>query len=216
MLELLVAHVFLTAFRLIRADTVYRRSQDLAAGTARPRSFLPGRGTLTFFFETFFFETFFFETFFFATFFFETFFFEVFFLAAFFLATFFLETFFFATFFLATFFFAVFFLVARFFVTAFFLVTLRLLAAFLRAGFFFAVTFLRVALAFWRFLLAAFFAGIFDSCRIEKRRGLYMASSRMEAHFLADFRGDSGRTSGGGQPVPPRTLWYWAQSIACD
>ena len=47
-------------------------------------------------------------------------------------------------------------------------------AAFLRAGFFFAVTFLRVAVAFFRFLLAAFFAGIFGSCRIEKRAGLYI------------------------------------------
>ena len=111
---------------------------------------------------------------------------------AFFFVTFLLDAFFLATFFFETFFFAAFFLVARFFVTAFFLVALRLLAAFLRAGFFFADTFLRVAVAFLRFLLAAFLAGIFDSCRIEKRPGLYMACRRMEAYFSPKIRGNSG------------------------
>jgi hypothetical protein len=87
------------------------------------------------------------------------------------------------------FFVTVFFLVARFLVTAFFLVTLRLLAAFLRAGAFFADTFRRVAETFFRFLLAAFFAGIVDSCRLEKRRGLYIACPRMEAHSEPVFAG---------------------------
>jgi hypothetical protein len=62
-----------------------------------------------------------------------------------------------------------------------------LLAAFLRAGFFFAVAFRRVAETFFRFLLTAFFAGICGSCRVEKRRGLYIACRHMEAHFEALF-----------------------------
>jgi hypothetical protein len=52
----------------------------------------------------------------------------------------------------------------------------------LGAAFFFAVTLRRVIETFFRFLLAAFFAGIVDSCRLEKRRGLYIACPRMEAY----------------------------------
>jgi hypothetical protein len=105
-------------------------------------------------------------------------------------------------FFLLTFFVEAFFLLARFFVTVFFRVTLRLLAAFLEAALFFAVTLRRVAETFFRFLLAAFFAGIVDSCRLEKRRGLYMACRRMEAHSEPGgapvSRGGTGR-----RPAPP-------------
>jgi hypothetical protein len=124
---------------------------------------------------------------------------------AFFFDTFFLDAFLDA--FLATFFFAIFFLLTRFFfvaldldarflVTAFFLVTLRLLLALPGAGFFFAVTFRRVAETLFRFLLAAFFAGILDSCRLEKRRGLYIACRRMEAHSEPGGAPVSGRQNG--------------------
>jgi hypothetical protein len=37
-------------------------------------------------------------------------------------------------------------------------------------------------------LLAAFFAGIFDSCRGKKRRGLYIDCGRMEALFYCGNR----------------------------
>jgi len=36
-------------------------------------------------------------------------------------------------------------------------------------------------------LLAAFFAAIWNSCRIEKRAGLYMAYGSMEAYFFREF-----------------------------
>ncbi|MDH3266762.1 MAG: hypothetical protein OEM25_07340, partial [Gammaproteobacteria bacterium] len=52
----------------------------------------------------------------------------------------------------------------------------------------FAAVFLRETVAFFRFLLAAFFAGIWNSCRIQKRAGLYMAYGCMEAYFSRLFQ----------------------------
>ena len=69
-----------------------------------------------------------------------------------------------------------------FFLATFFL--LAFLAADLFLLTFFATAFLREAGAFFRFLLAAFLAAIVDSCRNEKRRGLYMAYASLEAHFF--------------------------------
>lgn len=87
-------------------------------------------------------------------------------LAAFFLANFFAD--FFVVFFFETFF------LARFFFNGFFLATLLLLT-------FLATAFLREAVTCFRFLLAAFFAAILNSCRTEKRAGLYIACGHMEA-----------------------------------
>jgi hypothetical protein len=85
---------------------------------------------------------------------------------------------------------AFFFGVGFFFFAAagFFLVTLRLLDAGFRAAAFRLAAFLFEAVAFFRFLLAVFFAGIFNSCRTEKRPGLYMAWTRREARFFQCFR----------------------------
>jgi hypothetical protein len=71
-----------------------------------------------------------------------------------------------------------------FFVGAFFALTLRfLLAAFLLAvDFRDAVVFLPVPARF-RFLLAAFFAGMFHSCRSEKNAELYIGCPNMEAYL---------------------------------
>ena len=66
---------------------------------------------------------------------------------------------------------------AAFFLTTFFLATFFLLA-------FFAGTFFREAVAFFCFLLAAFFAAMWNSCRIEKRPGLYIDGGCMEAYFF--------------------------------
>ena len=120
----------------------------------------------TFFLLGFFFETFFFDDFF------AGFFFEGFFL----LADFFFE--------------AVDFLDVRFFDGDFFRVTLRLLAAFFFEAAFFDATFFRDEVAFFRFLLAVLLAGISNSCRTEKRRGLYIACPCMEAHFSPVFGPD--------------------------
>ena len=79
-----------------------------------------------------------------------------------------------------------FFLVAVFLrvpVLDFFLVAELFREVALRGADFRAAAFLPVAAAFFRLLLAVFFAGIFNSCGTEKRRGLYMASSGMEARF---------------------------------
>ena len=67
---------------------------------------------------------------------------------------------------------AVFFRVAD---VVFFLVAVRFFEAFLLAPALRVAAFLPEAGAFFRCLLAVFFAGIFYSCRTEKRRGLYMA-----------------------------------------
>jgi hypothetical protein len=86
----------------------------------------------------------------------------------------------------ADFFGGAFFLVATFLrltVLAFFLVAVLFRDAVLRAAVFRAAAFLPVAAAFFRCLLAVFFAGIFNSCGTEKRRGLYMASPDREARF---------------------------------
>ena len=142
----------------------------LGAAFLRPTFWAAFR--LAFLVAGFFFTDFFFE----AAFFFAA---GFFFTAAFFFA----EAFFFeAGFFLeAGFFFAAaFFLLAG---AAFFLVTLRFLAADFLAAAFLAETFLRDAGAFFRFLLAVFFAGIFYSCRTEKRRGLYIDVASMEPLF---------------------------------
>lgn len=109
----------------------------------------------------------------------------------------FLLTFFFVGRFLATgflretaFFFA-------FFDAAFFLVTLAFLpVVFFRETAFFEAAFLRAVPAFLRFLLAVFFAGIFDSCRSEKNAGLYIGWGHMEAQF-----------PGLGRPAPPAAPW---------
>jgi hypothetical protein len=83
------------------------------------------------------------------------------------------------TFFLVAFFFATFLRAGAFLrLAAFFLATFFLVVAFL------LVTFLRDAVVFFRFLLAVFLAGIFDSCRGKKRPGLYIAGGRMEALFF--------------------------------
>jgi hypothetical protein len=104
-----------------------------------------------------------------------------------FFVAFFLTDFFDADFFAA--FFAGFFRAAGFFfddffVGAFFALTLRfLLAAFLLAvDFRDAVVFLPVPARF-RFLLAAFFAGMFHSCRSEKNAELYIGCPNMEAYL---------------------------------
>ena len=109
--------------------------------------------------------TFFLDTFFLVTFFLEAVFFAGFFLLIVFLLIFFLVTFFFATLFLLTFFLATFFLLTRF-----------------------DATFLREAVVFFRVFLAAFFAGIWYSCRIEKRAGLYIDGGSMEAYFFREYR----------------------------
>ncbi|MCH8117119.1 MAG: hypothetical protein IIA78_03255 [Proteobacteria bacterium] len=130
------------------------------------------------------------------------------------LTAFFLLTFFFAIFFrvtgrfLLTFFFAIFFRVtgrflltlffladAFFLLTFFFAIFFRATGRFLRAATFFRdtlrflATFLREVATCCRFLLAVFFAGISNSCRIEKRAGLYIACANMEAYFQG-FLGD--------------------------
>jgi len=83
----------------------------------------------------------------------------------------------------AGFFFDDFFAVA-FFAVAFFALTLRFLpAVFLPAADFRdAVAFLPVPARF-RFLLAAFFAGMFHSCRSEKNAELYIGCPNMEAYL---------------------------------
>ena len=153
-------------------------------------------GFLATFLATFFFDaTFFLAGAFLATFFLEaTFFFAVFFLATGFFATFFLLAFLAAVFFFVTFFFTAFFLLTGFFLLAdffadkgFFFATLRFLAADFFGVDFLATTFFRDVVAFFRFLLAAFFAGIFGLLPDQKRPGLYMAGASMEAYFLTDF-----------------------------
>ena len=113
------------------------------------------------FFEEAFFAGFFLVAFFFV----EVFLVDVLRLTDFFLAAFFFAGFFFAVDFLAvTFFLEIFFLLAAFFrleAAAFFLVTLRFFDAGLRAAAFLAVAFFLEAGAFFRFLLAVFFAVFF-------------------------------------------------------
>lgn len=93
---------------------------------------------------------------------------------------------------LADFFFEVFFFEV-FFDADVFLLTLRFLpVVFLLAACFAEAAFLLLTPARFRFLLAAFLAGIFDSCRFEKNAGLYIACPNMEAQFQGFFR-TSGR-----------------------
>jgi hypothetical protein len=88
--------------------------------------------------------------------------------------------------FLLGFFRAIFFLLTAFFFFAgedFFLLTLRFFDADFLGAPFLTATFFLDAGAFFRFLLALFFAGMWYSCRTEKRPGLYMACARREARF---------------------------------
>ncbi|HEX5766026.1 MAG TPA: hypothetical protein VFY27_10700, partial [Woeseiaceae bacterium] len=80
-----------------------------------------------------------------------------------------------------------------FFVEAFFALTLRFLpgAFLLAADFPDAVVFLPPPARFG-FLLAAFFAGIFHSCRSEKNAELYIGCPNMEAQFGLFFPGAAG------------------------
>jgi hypothetical protein len=72
----------------------------------------------------------------------------------------------------------------------FFLTTFDFFAdVFFRAtGFRFAAFFREAFVAGLRFLLAVFFAGIFDSCRSEKNAQLYIAAVDMEASKTGFFR----------------------------
>ncbi len=137
------------------------------------------------------------------------------FLATFFLATFFLLAaflaVFLATFFLATFllagslldgllfrdFFLGYLLLGRFLSRdAFFLLTAFFFTTFFFVVVFLAATFLREAGVFFRFLLAAFFAGILGSCRGKKRPGLYIACGGMEVLFSGEIGPQFHYTSG--------------------
>jgi hypothetical protein len=81
----------------------------------------------------------------------------------------------------------------------FFLVTLRFVpVAFLPADVLRDAALFLPPPAALRLLLAAFFAGIIDSCRSEKNAELYIAGPNMEAYFQPFFR-----ASGGCFPPPP-------------
>jgi hypothetical protein len=142
-------------FRLTDEATAFLRLTDGAAAFLRLFAFAT---------DTFFLAGAFFPDFFFAADFFET-------------------GFFFVGFFLATDFLRVdAFFKGFFFDEDFFLVTLVFFpAAFIRDDDLRDAAFLRAAAALVRFLLAAFLAGIIDSCRSEKNAGLYIDFDHMEA-----------------------------------
>ncbi len=120
-------------------------------------------------------------------------------LTDFFLAAFFFAGFFFAVDFLAvTFFLETFFLLATFFrleVVAFFLVTLRFLDAGLRAAAFLAVAFFFEAGAFFRFLLAVFFAGIVILLPDREKAGIIHVLPPHGSLFFVEYCRFGGRLS---------------------